>query len=227
MTGGYLGITGIPRPYGVLNSDVHFYYVVLGVFVVVAFLMLRLVNSPFGLSLRGIRESESRMRTSGFNVWLHRYIVFVICGFFAAIAGVLYAFAIQFTSSDVLSITTSFNAMLMVIIGGAATLVGPVIGATGIVFLQNYVSGYISHWIILLGAIYIVAALFARKGLVGSARELWKRWRRRRVSRHDTAETDSRTSWRVAALKSVTAEASNSQELAASRQTLPPCASRA
>ena len=209
VTGGYLGITAIPRPYGVLGSDVHFYYVVLGVFVVVAFLMLRLVNSPFGLSLRGIRESDSRMRTSGFNVWLHRYIVFIICGFFAAISGILYAFAIQFTSPDVLSITTSFNAMLMVIIGGAGTLVGPVIGATGIVFLQNYVSGYIQHWIILLGAIYIFAALFARKGLVGTAREWWRRWRRSRESRDDTA-VDSRTSWRVAALQSASAEALNS-----------------
>jgi branched-chain amino acid transport system ATP-binding protein len=206
MTGGYLGLTGIPRPYRVLGSDVNFYYVVLCVFVAVAFLMLRLVTSPFGLSLRGIRESESRMRTSGFNVWLHKYIVFVICGLFAAVGGVLYAFAIQFASPDVLSITTSFNAMLMVIIGGAGTLVGPAIGATAIVFLQNYVSGYIPHWIILLGAIYIAAVLFARKGLVGSARDWWRKWSRKRVSGDDTGVADSRTSWRVAALSSAIAE---------------------
>jgi ABC-type branched-subunit amino acid transport system ATPase component/ABC-type branched-subunit amino acid transport system permease subunit len=194
MTGGYLGITGIPRPYPSLGSDVHFYYVVLGVFVLVAFLMLRLVSSAFGLGLRGIRESESRMMTSGFNVWLHKYIVFVLCGFFAAIAGVLYAFAIQFASPDVLSITTSFNAMLMVIIGGAGTLVGPVIGATGIVFLQNYVSGYITHWIILLGAIYIAAALFARKGLVGEFR-VWYKWVKKKVLRERSEVADSGTSW--------------------------------
>lgn len=197
MTGGYLGITGIPRPYRSLGSDVHFYYVVLGVFVVVAFLMLRLVSSPFGLGLRGIRESESRMKTSGFNTWLHRYIVFVLCGLFAAIAGVLYAFAIQFASPDVLSITTSFNAMLMVIIGGAGTLVGPVIGATGIVFLQNYVSGYIQHWIILLGGIYIAAALFARKGIVGEFLVWYKRFKKM-VFRDASEVADSGTSWPAA-----------------------------
>ena len=175
VTGGYLGITGIPRPFGALNADVNFYYVVLGGFVLVSFLMLRLVGSPFGLSLRGIRESESRMKTSGFNVWLHKYIVFVLCGSFATISGILYAFAIQFASSDLLSITTSFNAMLMVIIGGTGTLVGPFLGATGIVFLQNYVSGYIPHWIILLGAIYIFAVLFARTGLVGLVTTWWRR----------------------------------------------------
>jgi branched-chain amino acid transport system ATP-binding protein len=135
------------------------------------------------------------MRTSGFNVWLHKYIVFVLCGLFAAVAGVLYAFAIQFASPDVLSITTSFNAMLMVIIGGAGTLVGPVIGATGIVFLQNYVSGYIQHWIILLGAIYIVAALFARKGLVGELRVVNRRWLRKWVFRDRSEVPDIGTSW--------------------------------
>jgi branched-chain amino acid transport system ATP-binding protein len=200
LTGGYLGITGIPRPYPVLESDVNFYYVVLAVFVVVAFLMVRLVRSPFGLSLRGIRESESRMKTSGFNVWLHKFSIFVICGAFATIGGILYAFSIQFASPDVLSITTSFNAMLMVIIGGAGTLIGPVIGATGIVFLQNYVSGYIPHWIILLGAIYIAAVLFARRGLVGSLKQLWAMWtaRRRRTDAED--EGAARTTWNAAAL---------------------------
>jgi ABC-type branched-subunit amino acid transport system ATPase component/ABC-type branched-subunit amino acid transport system permease subunit len=195
MTGGYLGITGIPRPYRSLESDVHFYYVVLAVFAIVALLLWRLVSSPFGLGLRGIRESESRMRTSGFNVWLHRYIIFVLCGFFAAIAGVLYAFAIQFASPDVLSITTSFNAMLMVIIGGAGTLIGAVIGATGIVFLQNYVSGYIQHWIILLGAIYIVAALFARKGVVGELRVANDRWLRKWIFDDTREVADTGVSW--------------------------------
>ncbi len=222
MTGGYLGITNIPRPYRSLGSDLHFYYVALSIFVVVLFLMVRLVRSPFGLSLRGIRESESRMKTSGFNVWLHKYIVFVICGFFAAVGGVAYAFAIQFASPDVLSITTSFNAMLMVIIGGVGTLLGPVLGATGIVFLQNYVSGYINHWIILLGAIYIAAALFASKGVVGEVRKWWSRWTRRRIVRDEEA-LDSRTSWSVAALRPAgrpSVESTNdSQEAAALRIT--------
>ena len=205
LTGGYLGITGIPRPYRSLGSDVHFFYVVLAVFLLMSFLMLRLVRSPFGLSLRGVRDSESRMRTSGFNVWLHRYTIFVISGAFATVGGILYAFAIQFASPDVVSITTSFNAMLMVIIGGAGTLLGPVLGATGVVFLQNYISGYIPHWIILLGFIYIATVLFARKGLVGSARQWWAawlRWRRRWVPEPEPAVDAERTSWNAMAISS-------------------------
>jgi ABC-type branched-subunit amino acid transport system ATPase component/ABC-type branched-subunit amino acid transport system permease subunit len=174
MTNGYVGLRGIHRPYSGLESDENFYYVLLGVFIVAAFGMRRLVNSPFGLSLRGIRDSESRMKTTGYNVWLHKYIAFVICGLFAALAGVGYAFVAEFVTPEVLSITTSFDAMLMVILGGVGTLVGPALGAAAIVGLRNYLSSYLSHWIIALGAIYILTVLFAPKGIVGFARRWWK-----------------------------------------------------
>jgi branched-chain amino acid transport system ATP-binding protein len=186
MTGGYLGLRGIRRPYHLFDSDINFYYVILAVFVVAAFLMWRLVISPFGLSLRGIRDSESRMKTTGYNVGLHKYIAFVICGVFAAIAGIAYAFATQFVTPGVLSITTSFNAMLMVILGGVGTLAGPAIGAGAIIGLENYLSSYLNHWIIVLGAIYVGTVLFAPKGVVGLARG---QWRRRAVSREE-AESD-------------------------------------
>jgi ABC-type branched-subunit amino acid transport system ATPase component/ABC-type branched-subunit amino acid transport system permease subunit len=175
MTNGYVGLRGPHRPYSFLDSDVNFYYVVLAVFIVAAFGMRRLVTSPFGLGLKGIRESESRMKTTGYNVWLHKYIAFVICGAFAALAGVVYAFTTQFVTPGVLSITTSFDAMLMVILGGVGTLVGPAIGAGAIVGLRNYLSSYVDHWIIILGAIYILTVLFAPKGVVGFASGLWKR----------------------------------------------------
>jgi branched-chain amino acid transport system ATP-binding protein len=175
MTNGYIGLRGIHRPYTGLESDVNFYYVVLGVFIVAALGMRRLVVSPFGLSLKGIRESESRMKTTGYNVWLHKYIAFVICGAFAAVAGVAYAFTAEFVTPEVLSITTSFDAMLMVILGGVGTLFGPAIGAAAIIGLRNYLSSYVDHWIIILGAIYIVTVLFAPRGVVGFARGLWRR----------------------------------------------------
>jgi branched-chain amino acid transport system ATP-binding protein len=174
MTNGYVGLRGIHRPYSGLESDVNFYYVVLGVFIVAAVGMRRLVISPFGLSLKGIRDSESRMKTTGYNVWLHKYIAFVICGAFAALAGVAYAFVTEFVTPQVLSITTSFDAMLMVILGGVGTLVGPALGAGAIVGLRNYLSSYVDHWIIILGAIYVLTILFAPKGVVGFARGWWK-----------------------------------------------------
>ena len=174
MTNGYVGLRGIRRPYPGLESDTNFYYVLLGVFIVAAFGMRRLVTSPFGLGLRGIRDSESRMKTTGYNVWLHKYIAFVICGAFAALAGVAYAFVTEFVTPEVLSITTSFDAMLMVILGGVGTLFGPALGAAAIVGLRNYLSSYLNHWIMILGAIYILTVLFAPKGIVGFARRWWK-----------------------------------------------------
>ena len=174
MTGGYLGLHGIPRPTEALESPLTFYYVGLGVLVVSGLLMYRLVRSPFGLTLRGIKDSELRMRTSGFNVWLHKYIVFVIAGAFAGVSGVLYTYSTQFISPTVLGVETSFEAMLMVIIGGAGTLSGPLIGAAIVTGLRNYLSVFFENWVIILGVLYIIAVFFAPQGILGL---LPRRWR--------------------------------------------------
>jgi branched-chain amino acid transport system ATP-binding protein len=225
MTNGYVGLRGIRRPYSGLESDANFYYVLLGVFVVAAVAMRLLVTSPFGLTLKGIRESESRMRTAGYNVWLHKYIAFVICGLFAALAGVAYAFVAEFVTPEVLSITTSFDAMLMVILGGVGTLFGPALGALAIVGARNYLSSYVSHWIIILGAIYIVTVLFAPKGIVGFARRWWTTKELPEEEEHaaapeDAAHPDEPETPQpdAAALRAVTAESTakgNSRKVAA------------
>lgn len=174
MTGGYLGLHGIPRPVEGLNSTLNFYYVALAVLVLSGLLMYRLVRSPFGLTLRGVKDSELRMRTSGFNVWLHKYIIFVIAGAFAGVAGLLYAYSTQFISPTVLGVETSFEAMLMVIIGGTGTLSGPIIGAAVVTGLRNYLSVFFENWVIILGVLYIIAVFFAPNGILGL---LPKRWR--------------------------------------------------
>ena len=173
FTGGWNGLRGIPRPFSILESNLNFYYLGLGVFLVAGFLMYRLVHSPFGLTLRGIKDSESRMKTSGYNVWLHKYIVFVICGIFSGVAGILYSFYSGFVSPGVLSLRTSFDAMLMVIMGGAGTLVGSVIGSAAIVTLRNYLSAYLDHWLIVLGLVFIITTLYAPKGILGWFR-VWR-----------------------------------------------------
>jgi ABC-type branched-subunit amino acid transport system ATPase component/ABC-type branched-subunit amino acid transport system permease subunit len=167
LTGGYLGLHGIPRPFAALESNLTFYYVALGVFLLCGLLMYRLVRSPFGLTLRGIKESELRMRTSGYNVWLHKFIIFVIAGAFAGVAGVLYAYSSQFISPTVLGVETSFEAMLMVIIGGAGTLSGPIIGAAVVTGLRNYLSVHFENWVIVLGVVYILVVFFAPRGILG------------------------------------------------------------
>jgi ABC-type branched-subunit amino acid transport system ATPase component/ABC-type branched-subunit amino acid transport system permease subunit len=174
VTGGHLGLHGITRPFAALNTDLTFYYVALGVCLISGILMYRLVRSPFGLTLRGIKDSELRMKTSGYNVWLHRFIVFVIAGAFAGVAGVLYTYSTQFISPTILGVETSFEAMLMVIVGGAGTLTGPVIGAAVVTGLRNYLSVYIENWIIVLGLAYILTVFFAPRGVLGL---LPRRWR--------------------------------------------------
>jgi branched-chain amino acid transport system ATP-binding protein len=174
MTGGYLGLHGIDRPFDALDDDLTFYYVAFGVFLASGLLMYRLVRSPFGLTLRGIKDSELRMKTSGYNVWLHRFIVFMIAGLFAGIAGVLYTYSTQFISPTVLGVETSFEAMLMVIVGGAGTLSGPIIGAAVVTGLRNYLSVYVENWVIALGVAYIITVFFAPRGILGL---LPRRWR--------------------------------------------------
>jgi branched-chain amino acid transport system ATP-binding protein len=174
MTGGFLGLHGILRPFDALDSDLTFYYVAFGVFLVCCLLMYRLVRSPFGLTLRGIKDSELRMRTSGYNVWLHRYVVFVIAGGFAGVSGVLYTYSTQFISPTVLGVETSFEAMLMVIVGGAGTLTGPIIGAAVVTGLRNYLSIYVENWLIVLGFAYIITVFLAPRGILGL---LPRRWR--------------------------------------------------
>lgn len=167
ITGGWMGLTGVSRMFSVLESNVNFYYLVLAIFLIILFLMYRLVLSPFGLTLKGIKNSELRMRTTGYNVWLHKYIIFIICGFVAGISGVLNCLFTRFVSPDVLSVRISFEIMLMVIIGGTGTLIGPIIGAAIIIILRNFLGLYVDHWLIILGLVYIFATLYAPKGIIG------------------------------------------------------------
>ena len=127
--------------------------------------MAMLVRSPFGLTLRGIRENERRMKSLGFNTWLHCYLSFVIAGAFASVAGVMWAYYNGFVSPTYLDLTASSELFLMVTLGGPATLVGPVLGAGIIVLLKNVMSAYTARWLLILGIVYIVAILAAPKGL--------------------------------------------------------------
>jgi len=169
VTGGDNGISGIPSLAAhtgfPLEGPVAFYYVTLLVFVVCAGLMTLIVRSPFGLTLRGIRENEGRMKSLGFNTWLHCYLSYVIAGAFASVAGVVWAYYNGFVSPTYLDLTASSELFLMVTLGGPATLVGPVLGAAAIVLLKNVMSAYTARWLFILGVVYIVAILAAPKGV--------------------------------------------------------------
>ncbi len=179
MTGGDNGLRGIPRPvlgWGVPLSQIHaFYYFALGVMVAAAGLMYLLTISPFGLTLRGVRESESRMRVLGYDVWLHKYLIFVIAGTFCGVGGVVYGYYNGFVSPSDVSLVASANALLMVILGGTGTLFGSVIGSALLVFLQNLLSGITQRWLTVLGAILVLAVMYAPAGIVGAGQALARR----------------------------------------------------
>jgi len=182
LTGGDDGIPGISRPdfdlIGLdLGSTTHYYYFVLLFFVISAVLMYLVVHSSFGHTLLGIRESETRMRSLGYNVWLHKYIAFIVSAIFAGLAGVLIAYYNCFVSPSELHLVTSAEGLIMVILGGAGTLFGPAIGASIIILIKNFVSGYTEHWMIILGALYMLTVMFAPQGVYRLFKELSQKWR--------------------------------------------------
>jgi branched-chain amino acid transport system permease protein len=176
LTGGDDGLPDVPRPNldlpWSLTDSTPFYYFVLVFAAIGTLLLMRIVASPFGHALRGIRESETRMLALGYNVWRYKLVAFVLAATFAGLAGCLYVYYNRFVSPDYLHVARSAEVLLMVILGGAGTLIGPAIGAALIVLLQNIVSGYTERWLIVLGVVYVLVALLAPRGLVGFVRDL-------------------------------------------------------
>jgi branched-chain amino acid transport system permease protein len=181
LTNGDDGMPGVPRPDFVwsLDSTNAFYYFVLVVVGLAGLLLYAIVKSPFGRALEGIRESESRMQALGYDVWRCKFAAFVLAALFAGLAGALYAYFNRFVGPEYLYVVQSAEALIMVILGGAGTLIGPAIGAALIVFLEDFVSSMTQHWVMVLGGIYVVVTLFAPRGLVGLVVD----YRQRRLER--------------------------------------------
>jgi len=169
VTNGDNGITGLtrPSPFGLsLDSPAAFYWFVL-IVATAAFLMMTIfVSSAFGSSLKGVRDQPRRMAALGFNPSLIRWITFVYAGFWAAISGLLYVYYHKYIHPTSLSITSSAEALLGVIAGGAGTLGGPAVGAALVLLLKNYVSAYIERWNMLLGLVFLFIVLVMPAGIV-------------------------------------------------------------
>ena len=178
MTQGDNGISSVPRPdLGLpwsFTQGISFYYLAFAGFLLALGLLQTIVRSPFGHTLVGIRESESRMRTLGYHVWLHKYIGFVIAGGVGGFAGVLWAYYNGFVSPADLELATSVEILLMVALGGRGTLLGPALGAAVIVGLKNLVSVYTHRWLLILGGVYIGTIVYAPEGIVGALRQWTK-----------------------------------------------------
>jgi branched-chain amino acid transport system permease protein len=177
ITGGDDGLRSVPRPsfdLGPLTLDItertHLYWLTLAILVLVAIVLRRIVQSPFGAVLEAIRENEERARFVGYNTRLYKFGAFVLAGTAAGVAGALFALLKGFLAPNVLHWGASGQVLMMAILGGLGTLFGPMLGAAVYMFAQELLSTYFEHWMLFLGALFVVMVLFARGGIVGLLR---------------------------------------------------------
>jgi branched-chain amino acid transport system permease protein len=171
-----IAIRGRPSPLGIsLVSPSSFYWATLIVFLVAVTSMAVFVASPFGASVRGTRDQPRRMNALGYHVWMIRFLAFLFSGFWSGVAGLLYLYYNQFVSPQAVALTASAEALLMVIAGGTATLLGPIAGAAVVVIMKNVASAYIERWNFVLGAIFVVIVVFMPEGLVPGTVRRWRR----------------------------------------------------
>jgi branched-chain amino acid transport system permease protein len=175
VTGGSDGLAGVartPGPFGItwFGSRLGFYYLVAAC-LIGAFLFCRtFVRSPVGTTLLAIKENERKAAALGYNPRAYKILVFVVAAFFGGLAGALYAPFAGFASPDLFFWLLSGQVLVMVIIGGAGTLAGPIVGAAFFYLLEHYLSGMTNSWALLLGLIFIAFVLYVPEGIWGVAR---------------------------------------------------------
>ena len=148
-------------------------------FLIACFAALRrLLDAPLGHVFVGIRENEPRMLAIGYPTRAYKLLAFVIAGAFAGLAGGLYAIFNSFISPDAVHWTASGDILIMTMLGGAGTLIGPAIGAGIFLLMKNVVSSYSDHWLAIIGIIFVCCVLFFPGGIWGTLREtrLWRRF---------------------------------------------------
>ena len=150
-----------------LADDTVFYYLCLGLLLAFLYASHRIVRSRFGIVIRGCRQNPRRMAALGFHTFRYRLTCFAIAGAGAGLAGALLANQTQFVSPATMHWTTSGEIMVMVILGGMGTLVGPVLGAAALLLAEEFLSILTEHWALYLGPFLILVVLFARRGLYG------------------------------------------------------------
>jgi branched-chain amino acid transport system permease protein len=178
LSGGSNGLTGI-WPAAWLSDKRHYYYLTLALVVGSIFMLQRLLFSPFGYALRASRDSVLRAEAIGMNVRHLQWLAFVMAGTAAGLAGALYAFSKGSISPESLHVSRSIDALVMVLLGGVQTLLGPLVGAVTFTWLHDTVARNTDYWRATLGAIVLLLVLLFPQGLAGFARQLGRRIRPR------------------------------------------------
>lgn len=183
VTGGSNGLSGIPSPNLIgsisISNPVSLYFLILAVFLLVYFFVKRLLSSPLGKNFIGIRENETKMKAIGYNTVLYKNLAFIIAGGLGGVAGCLYTYFNGFVSPGDVYWTMSGSVLMMVIIGGSGTIIGPVLGAALIITLETIVSSYTDLSMLIIGVIFIIFVIFAPKGIMGIGESLSKQFKAR------------------------------------------------
>ncbi len=158
-----------------MESTLEFYYVVLAFLFGALYLVSRIVNARFGMVVQGAKANDERMQSLGFDTFRYRLACYVIAGAMAAAAGWLMGNYNYFFSPEMMSWTHSGELIFMVVLGGAGTMFGPVLGAIVLIILEELLSSATVYWPLILGAILIAVVLFARGGLEGALAMLERR----------------------------------------------------
>lgn len=178
FTGGEDGLQGIPRGkllgFIGLENRYAMYYFVYAVFLAGFFLIYRTIHSPFGHVLRSIRENEPRALSLGYDVDRYKLLAFVISAGLAGLAGSTKALVLQFETLTDVHWHKSGEVVLMTLLGGMGTVMGPSVGALAVVFMENYLSG-LGEWVsVIIGGVFVAGVLAFRRGFVGEALRLVK-----------------------------------------------------
>jgi len=175
VTGGSDGIAIVEKPSFLgfdLANSVSMYFVALAFFLLSYGGLRRLLNAPLGHVFVGIRENEPRMLAIGYQTTAYKLLSFTIAGAFAGLAGGLYAIFNSFISPDAIYWTSSGDILIMTMLGGAGTLIGPAIGAAVFLLMKNVVSSYSEHWLAIVGVTFICCVLFFPGGIWGTLRQI-------------------------------------------------------
>lgn len=183
LTGGDDGLSGIPRPdLGLpwtINDPRTFYLLTVIFFMGCAFLMYRIVKSPFGNVLVGIRENEARMRALGYNSWGYKYCTYILAALFGGVAGSLFALFNGFAAPSELSWFMSGTVMIMIMVGGLRHFCGPIVGVMVVLGLKYGLGRYTEHWPLVMGIIFVITVMYAREGISGYFARLMRKGRMR------------------------------------------------
>ncbi len=184
FTHGEDGLQGVPRGdlFGLLplQSDVAMYYFVLTVFIAVFAFIRRVIHSPFGQVLKAIRENEPRAVSLGYVVDRYKLLAFVLSATLAGLAGSLKTLALGFATLTDVHWSQSGEVILMTLLGGLGTFLGPAVGAGIVIALQDSLADKVGSWVtVIIGAIFVVCVLLFRRGVVGE----YVAWRERKATR--------------------------------------------